>query len=203
MDRQSLVVGAATLAVGANIFWSLAFAYLHLAERGLDPSRRYLSEYVLTSSGWIMYAAFAAMSIGGVALGIALLASGWQGAPLGVVFVGYGVAIGVAGWYPTDPSVNTVLSRAGELHNLAAYYVYRLLVVSAFAGLAMGVLRMGPRVSIDWLWMGSALWVLAGFVLTNYGWQLMSGGATQRVFFAGVFAWLTVAGVRLLQTVAR
>lgn len=203
MDRQSLVVGAATLAVGANLFWSLAFAYLHLAERGMDPARRYLSEYVLTNSGWVMYAAFAAMSIGGVALGIALVASGWQGAPLGALFLAYGVAVGVAGWYPTDPSTTSVLSRSGELHNLAAYYVYRLLVLSAFAGLAMGALRMGARVSIDWLWIGSAIWVLAGFALTNYGWHLMGGGASQRVLFAGVFAWLTVAGVRLLQTAVR
>ncbi len=203
MDRQSLVLGAAMLAVGANLFWSLAFAYLHLAERGMDPARRYLSEYVLTDSGWLMYAAFAAMALGGIALGVALIASGWQGVPLGLVFLAYGAAIGIAGWYPTDPSTNTVLSRTGELHNLAAYYVYRLLVVSAFAGLAMGVLRMGPRVSIDWLWIGSALWVLAGFVVTNYGWQIASGGTTQRLFFAGVCAWLTVVGVRLLQSMSR
>ncbi|MCC6237949.1 MAG: DUF998 domain-containing protein [Dehalococcoidia bacterium] len=203
MDRQSFVFGAALLAVGANLSWALAFAYLHLAERGMDPTRRYLSEYVLTDSGWLMYAAFAAMALGGLALGTALIASGWQGLALGLVFVAYGAAVGLAGWYPTDPSTNTVLSRTGELHNLAAYYVYRLLVVSAFAGLAMGVLRMGPRVSIDWLWIGSALWVLAGFVLTNYGWQLTSGGMTQRFFFGGVCAWLTVIGVRLLQTAAR
>ncbi len=203
MDRQSFVVGAATLALGANLFWSIAFGYLHAAERGLDPARRYLSEYVLTDSGWVMYLAFAAMSLGGLALGVGLIASGWQGAPLGMVFLGYGVAIGIAGWYPTDPSTNTVLSRAGELHNLAAYYVYRLLVVSAFAGLAMGLLRMGPRVSLDVLWVGSALWVLAGFVLANYGWHLASAGTSQRVFFAGVFAWLMVVGVRLLQTAAR
>ncbi len=200
MDRQSLVIMAATTALGANLCWAIAITYLHLAERGLDPARRYLSEYVLTGSGWVMYLAFAGMAVGGAGLGVAMLASGWRGVPLGLVFLAYAAAIGTAGWYPTDPSIFPVLSRSGELHNMAAYYVYRLLVASAVLGLAYGVLRMGPSVSIDWLWMASGFALLVGFAMTNYGWGSFGVGVTQRLFFGGVFAWLTIVSVRLLQT---
>ncbi len=201
MDRQSTMVIAAWVTVAANVTWLCAVAYLHLVERELHPASRYISEYVLTRSGWVMEVAFAVMTVGALSLALGFALTGWRGLPIALALVAYGVAMGIAGWFPTDSSVGSGgLTADGALHNQAARWVYLSIVGAAFLGAAYGLLRVHPfddGTGLAGLWVIASGAVIVAYIFTNYGWRLLGPGTLQRIFLASVLAWLTLAALRL------
>ncbi len=199
MDRHSTVVLAAWVTIAANAAWFAAIAYLHLVERDLHPATRYVSEYVLTRSGWVMTAAFAIMAAGALCLALAFALTGWRTLPLALAIAAYGVTMGAAGWYPTDPSTGTApQTESGALHNGAARWVYLSIAGAALLGVAYGALRVRPFDRVDWPWLLVSAAVIAGYLLTHYGWRWAAVGLLQRTFLAAVLVWLTLAAVRLV-----
>lgn len=188
---------ASMVALAANAIWALAILYLHVAESGLNPSRRYLSEYVLTDSGRVMYLAFAGLAVAGLALATGLVLTGVRAWPLAAVVGAYGCAVAAAGWFPTDSSVDGVMTRSGELHNLAAYIVYRTLALAGALAAAYALLGWPPGVGRDWTWFVLSSAVVLGFALTNYGWRFAEAGTLQRLFFLAILVWLVVTSIRV------
>ncbi len=201
MDRQSYIVWTASFALLANAAWLCAVAYLHLVERELHPATRYISEYVLTRSGWVMEGAFAVMTVGALSLALAFALTGPRGMPIALAIAAFGVAMGIAGWFPTDPSTGTEpLTRSGELHNQAARWVYLSILGAALLGILYAALRVDPFDRMDWLWLLASAAVIVGYMLTHYGWRFAAVGLLQRVLLASVLAWLTLAALRLVTT---
>ena len=164
---------------------------------GESPPER--GNVAITRSGWLMQAAFAVLTAGGLSLALAFALSGWGGVPIAITLVTFSGAMGIAGWFPTDPSAGEFTpTRAGDLHNQAARLVYRSAVLGALLGLAYMVLRVAPFQHADPLWVSSAVGVVVGYQLTNHGWRVMGPGTAQRIFLVALLAWLSLGALRLI-----
>jgi hypothetical protein len=201
VDRSQLSGSLATVALAGNAVWLLLLMYLHLAERSLVPSRRYISEYVLTDSAWALHLVFGAMTLVGVALAVSLLLLSARTLPLALALLLFAGGIAAAGWWPTDPSTSTEpLSRAGSLHNEGARYAYRGLALAGIIGApyALGLLG-APFSKLDpsWLLAGGAL--VAGYILTRNFADVPGPGIAQRAFIATALVWLSITATRILE----
>jgi hypothetical protein len=108
--------------------------------------------------------------------------------------------MGVAGWYPTDPSTGDFTpSRSGRLHNRAASFVYRSITLAALLGLVYGLVPVAPFARGDWAWLLLCGAVVGAYEFTNYGWRWAGTGILQRILFAAMLAWETLAAVRILE----
>jgi len=68
----AISLSAARLSIaGAVAFWVLVLA-LHFIKADLDPSWRFISEYAIGTSGWVMVLAFLAMAVSCAALFVAI-----------------------------------------------------------------------------------------------------------------------------------
>jgi hypothetical protein len=198
VDRHAVASWAALTALGANAAWALALVYLHLVERSMDPSRRFVSEYVLTGSAWAMHLAFASMAFVGASLAVALASTGWRGVPVALVLAAYAASMAIAGWFPTDPSTSTLpLSRAGEWHNEAARYAFLALVGAAVIAIALAITSS----SRDARWLLASLALLVGYGFARYGMDVAGPGIAQRVFLASAWVWFAVSALRVLDEV--
>jgi Protein of unknown function (DUF998) len=112
--------GLPAIGIAASVSFVVLLAALHVIQRDLDPTWRFVSEYALGTGGFLMAVAFLALAIASVSVG----ALYWGQARtligrIGVVLAGIsGLGMLIAAICPTDP-INTAPDDAtlnGTLH---------------------------------------------------------------------------------------
>ncbi len=97
---------------------------LHFLEPAIDPTWRFLSEYMLTKHGWMMVLAFVSLALSLASIAVVLLSQsrtipGYIGVAL--LFIA-AIGLTIAGIYPTDPVTvsEDTMSDNGKMHVMGA-----------------------------------------------------------------------------------
>ena len=190
-------------ALGGVATFAAVVVAMHLLEPDFDPRDRYVSEYVLGDWGLLMNAAFFALGIGTISLGLAL---GRAMAPIrrtrGVrgLYVGAGVATIVAGVFNSDELVDgevVEVTVPGAIHDVASLTLFATSIVAAFLLRSVFLATPGwERRAMFAPIVGTLL--IAGFVATGALTDWF--GLAQRAFVAVHVGWLGLQAVWLLTT---
>ena len=171
---------------------------LHIVRSDLGPIAHRLSEYANGPHGYLMTAAFVALGLGMVALGLALLStsdtSAWRWlVPISVVAAGLGMV--VSGIFRTDPlGTNTA---AESIHSRASAFGSAALIGSAFAWSVVRQRRPPWRGRDGGAVLATLAVAIGGLspVLHESRWT----GLSQRVLWATLLSWLLLTSWRLTQ----
>jgi Protein of unknown function (DUF998) len=201
------VVGrtAAWLSLITSALFLALLAALHLITPELDPAWRMISEYAIGRHGWVMAAAFFALTASYIGLAGALAAhvktvGGWLGLALLVVSA---VGTAIAGVYPTDPITISpdAVSSSGQMHGLGAMlgiptfpFAASLITWGLWRSPAWASARRTLLLAVGLVWLGLGVFVLA--MATQFrgsfgpdvviGWQ-------NRLLIVAYTAWVIVA----------
>jgi len=155
---------------------------------GLDPISRRLSEYVHEEGGFLMVAAFIAIGLGMIGLGLAIRTATGRLAPWVATLVGLaGVGMIVSGLYPTDPGPATI---SGLLHSRASGGATLALIG---ASILWSFRTPGRDRLLMGLSVAAALLGVVSVALHETG----VSGLGQRSLWVVLLAWLLLAAVRL------
>jgi hypothetical protein len=157
----------------------------------LDAAGHRLSEYVHGRGGSLMTVAFLMLGLGTVALGLAIASSGvdgWRTRLVTGALVAAGLAVIVAGLYPTEPGADTT---AEIVHSRASGGATLLLIGAALSWSfrpGSGRLLRALAVSIA---------VLGGLSVALH--ETSATGLSQRLLWLALVAWLLIAALRVQQ----
>jgi hypothetical protein len=197
-DTETIAGVVALVGIGVC---TASLLVLHLAPTGLSWLHDPVSQYGITPYrlGYRIQTIAMGISAIGVAVGVGQLAI--RGCTqVTVLLVLFGVARLVIGWFPMD-SPGTPPSQTGRRHGALA--------LVAFATATLGALRLGGILGNAHQWGGSSTVILVlGFLMlaTLLGMGTMRRtrpnrqcfGLVERGFYLGAIAFLTVAGVELM-----
>lgn len=182
-------------------FWYFAFVVLllHGLRPDSNPLNHFVSEYAVGPYGWLMTSAFFGLSLGSVALllalyrGISREGRSWVGLLLLAVWC---VGTFLAGMYKTDlyPGPETA---AGKTHSLVSLIAFVSLILSALFLLRFRKDAAWRPYYRTYLIMGITLLLSfkAFFLTILVGNDVV--GLLQRIFLAMVLTWLIGTALRL------
>ncbi len=195
-DRIAARLGVAVL-LAVAVFAALG-ASLQFVRDDLDWVRAPMSAYLRGPHGAWLVAAYQALAVGLVLLGIAwyraLVPLARSGAPV-VLFALGGIGLSITALTETDSS-NVAPALAMYVHGIAAQ--------TAFLGTTTAMLlqswrlRFDPRWQRDFAWAFSLASVSFVALWTHALWRSAPRGLSQKVVIALIVAWLALAAWRLV-----
>ena len=148
-------------------------------QAGLDPSWRFISEYAIGDSGWIMVLAFVSLAVSCGALFIAIRSEiGTRGGKVGLAFL-LAAAVGllVAATFTTDPTTASgdEATTHGAIHGAGA--IVGMMSIPVAAALLTRSLQRNPSWSVarrSLLWATGFVWI--GFFAFEASFAIMLPG---------------------------
>lgn len=189
----------AAIALAGVATWLLIVIAMHAIKPELDPAYRYISEYAIGDTGWLMRAAFFAVATGAIAI-----AAGYRHALHPTRYAHLAVALTLvsalgfiaAGVFVTDPSDVADPTTTGVLHLVGALMALptHALAALAYRGAFNHTEGWQPVAArIRWL----PVLLLLAFLVSFFTPQGAAVGLAQRIFVAIVTAWLTFLALEL------
>lgn len=202
-----LAANAAKLSIASGVLFVLLLASLHVLEPEFDPTWRFVSEYALGRSGWMMHLAFLALATSLASAGIAIFTQvrtvvGYIGlALLGIAAIG----ILIAAVFKTDLATTSreAATFSGKMHILGASLDY--------TPIAVLLLSFSLTRSKAWRPIRKRLFITAGitlFALTTFMVTLPYDGKIGPGVLAGLFGrfllvsyigWVTTVGIHAIK----
>lgn len=192
VDHASPFPGAAVVGMASLAVFGAGLAAMHLLQPGLNPRHRYISEYVLGDTGFIMTIAFAGLAAGCVATAWAFRHAipRSRATSTGTTLLAMaGVAMLVTAIFPTDRAGEPA-TAVGLLH-VAGAMGFLMLALPAALLIAWGLPVWTAYRRRTWLLALLVVVACGAFVLGSY--FVIEVGIVQRLVFLSVWLWMFVA----------
>lgn len=182
----------ATLALSGIGYFTLAVIALHFLRPDYNPLHRFVSEYAVGPFGWLMTSAFYGLSLGSLALTVALYQGVVKGGRswVGLLLLGvWSLGTFVAGVFKTD-LIAAPETPEGNLHSQASLLAFVSFILATFFLLRF----IGDTRWKSYYRFSFPLSIVILLSFLAFFWTIITGqalvGFTQRVFLAAVLVWL-------------
>lgn len=198
---------AARIAMGAGLLFVVLLGVLHILEPEFAPTWRFVSEYQLGTSGWMMHLAFGALAVSLAASGVAMWnqARNWLGYIGNIVLFIAALGIAIAAIWTTDPiqTAAGAMTFSGTMHVFGASLDY--------TPVAMLLLSFSVARYKAWRSVRTGLFVAAGVcfalmfafigVLPKDGvfGPEVYAGLVGRLLLVSYLGWILLAGSHILR----